>query len=83
MILAVLSIIGGFIELPDIWAHVQIFTNFIKTALPPMNAVESTATAELIIEIISGVIALLGVYMAYLFFLRKPRNGRKLLQKAR
>ena len=71
-ILAVLSIIGGFIELPEVWAHVQIFSNFIKTALPSVTAVESTATAELTVEIVSGIVALLGICTAYLFFLRKP-----------
>jgi NADH-quinone oxidoreductase subunit L len=79
VILAVLSVIGGFVELPDIWTHVQIFSSFIKTALPPMSAVESTATAELTIEIVSSAVALLGIYVAYLVFLRKSQMAESLV----
>ncbi len=75
MILAVLSIVGGFIELPDAWAHMQIFTNFIHTALPPVSVMQVSTYSEFIIEIISGVIALLGVFIAYVIFLRKPQTA--------
>jgi NADH-quinone oxidoreductase subunit L len=71
MILAVLSVIGGFIELPDIWAHVQIFSNFITTALPPVSFAKVSPPAELALEIISSVVALVGVYAAYILFLQK------------
>jgi NADH-quinone oxidoreductase subunit L len=71
VILAALSIVGGFIELPDVWAHMQIFTNFIHAALPPVSLEKISPTAEFISETISGAVALLGLYIAYILFFRK------------
>jgi NADH-quinone oxidoreductase subunit L len=71
IVLAVFSVVGGFIELPDIWAHVRIFSNFIHTALPQVSRGKITPTSELVSEAVSGAAALLGLYMAYILFLKK------------
>ena len=42
------------------------------TVLPPA-AVNGGAGAELALEVVAGVISLFGIYLAYLFFLRRPQ----------
>ncbi len=84
IILAVLSIIGGFIELPHTLGNLPLFSNFLNTTLPAVElAVESTST-ELILQAIAALTALSGIYIAYLKYYKKETNvqpGQNSLQK--
>ena len=71
IILAVLSLVGGLIELPDAWGHFALFSDFIVRTLPPVQmAIESHST-EIILQIITAFLGLTGIYIAYLFFIKK------------
>ncbi len=78
IILAVLSVIIGFIELPHVLGNVRIFSDFLKTALPATAVANVSMRAEEIFEIASGAISLIGIYVAYVFFLRQPRYADNL-----
>ena len=67
--LAVLSVIGGLVEIPDTLGNVPLFSNFLQTALPPMSAPRGGLGTELILQIIAAVVSLGGIYVAYLLFL--------------
>jgi NADH-quinone oxidoreductase subunit L len=58
VILSVLSVLGGFIPLP------------LHTALP--DAAHPAGGAALALELIAAAVSILGVYLAYHFFLRRP-----------
>ena len=60
VILSVLSVLGGFIPLP------------LHTALP--GAAHPAGGAALALEIIAAAVSVLGVYLAYHFFLRHPHS---------
>jgi NADH-quinone oxidoreductase subunit L len=70
IILAVLSLIGGFIELPETFGHFHIFSSLVQNTLP--GVVTKEAHNELLLQLISALIALSGVYTAYLIYLKKP-----------
>ena len=72
IVLAVLSLIGGFIELPETLGSFPLFTDFVNMTLPAAKLIHAGIGTELIFQLITAVAALLGVYLAYIFFLRKP-----------
>jgi NADH-quinone oxidoreductase subunit L len=68
--LAVLSVIGGYIEIPDTLGNLPIFSNFMKTVLPVTNIIHGQGGSELLLQILSGLASLGGIAVAYLLFLR-------------
>ncbi len=73
IVLGVLSVIGGFIELPETLGNWPLFSDFLNTALPKVNINELGIGTELLFQIITAVTALVGVYIAYYFYLKKPK----------
>jgi NADH-quinone oxidoreductase subunit L len=61
--LAILSVIGGFLTVPD----------FLQSALPSLSQTSGSATSEGTLEIIAGLTSVVGIYFAYLLFLRYRR----------
>jgi len=77
VVLAFLSVTGGYIELPAIMGNVTIFSGFMHTALPPVKPL-SGEHMEWILEIIAVVVSLGGVFFAWLFFLWMPGLSARL-----
>jgi NADH-quinone oxidoreductase subunit L len=69
IILAALSAAGGFIELPENIGPVHLFSRLFETVLPSVAVEEGSS--ELIFQVLSGVITLGGIYLAYLLYYRK------------
>ncbi len=80
VILAVLSIIGGWVELPDTLIANRTFTNFLHTALPPMPAMSAGVRVESILQIVAGLVSLSGILAAYWLFLKSPRYVDNMLR---
>ena len=72
--LAILSLIGGFIELPETLGNVPLFTDFVNISLPSVNLINEGRGTEIIFQLIAAVTALLGVYLSYIFYLKKPES---------
>jgi NADH-quinone oxidoreductase subunit L len=72
VVLAVLSLIGGFIELPETLGNFPLFTDFVNLTLPAAKLIHEGIDTELIFQLITAVAALSGVYLAYIFYLKKP-----------
>ena len=62
-VLAFLSIVGGYVKTP--------FARFLETVLPWTEGAHSVPITELVSEVIAALVFLMGVYLAYIFFLRK------------
>ncbi|HEX6224845.1 MAG TPA: NADH-quinone oxidoreductase subunit L, partial [Chryseolinea sp.] len=79
IILAGLSLIGGFIELPHTLGHVQLFSDYLKPLFPTI-ALQSNATTglEWTIQLITATLCLAGIYIAYYFYLKRPEAPAKL-----
>jgi NADH-quinone oxidoreductase subunit L len=78
IILAFLSIAGGFVELPRTLGNRPLFSEFMQNALPAVSHVHPETSTELAIQISAAETALIGIYLAYLFFLRRPRLAESL-----
>lgn len=74
VILAVLSVIGGFTELPRTLGGLPIFSDFMNNVLPSVKTAHRGLMDEVMVQIISAAVSLAGVYVAYLLFLRNPRS---------
>ena len=73
IILAVLSIIAGFVELPPALGNLNLFSNFLGPVLPEVSVVRGGPETELVLAVIAGAISLAGIYLAYQLFLRRPQ----------
>jgi NADH-quinone oxidoreductase subunit L len=72
VILGLLSIIGGFVELPETLGNLPLFSTFMQTVFPGKSVEHAGAGAELILQVIASLASIVGIFIAYLFFLRRP-----------
>ena len=72
VVLAFFSFAGGFIELPDNMGHLTLVSNFVEKTLPATTLLSLQPSTELIFQIISAVVALVAVFIAYKLFFNKP-----------
>jgi len=80
IILAVLSLAGGFIELPHNMGHVQLFSDFLAPVLPQISLHEGVESSEWTIQLVTIVLSLTGVYLAYYFYVKKPELAEQVKQ---
>lgn len=71
IILAVLSVIGGCIELPTSMGNFHLFSNLVNNTLPEV-AIKNVEQLEWLFQLISALIALSGIYLAHRFYFKKP-----------
>ena len=71
IVLSILSIIGGFIELPGDMGHFTMFSDFIEKTLPATLVNISGHYTELLFQLISGLVAVAGIGTAYVFYYNK------------
>jgi NADH-quinone oxidoreductase subunit L len=74
IVLAALSMIAGFLETPRSLGDITIFSRFMQSALPavePVQATQVTMAAEVTEQTILVAVALAGIGLAYVLFLRR------------
>jgi len=71
IILAALSIVGGFVETPSFVGNVHRFTDFLETSLPPVVEGHVQYVSELRSEALVTLAFAVGFYLSYLLFLRR------------
>jgi NADH-quinone oxidoreductase subunit L len=77
LILAALSLVGGFVETPHSLGSVTVFSRFIGSALPAAPEVRAGGGPETALQILAMVASLGGIGLAYLFY----RPGRTLVER--
>ncbi|MGC4021237.1 MAG: NADH-quinone oxidoreductase subunit L [Cyclobacteriaceae bacterium] len=82
VILAGLSTLGGFIELPHSFGHFTAFSNFLSPVLPSVSVQEDFESIEWIVQLTAAGVAISGVYVAYFFFIVKPELADELKSAA-
>jgi NADH-quinone oxidoreductase subunit L len=78
VVLAILSLVGGFIELPHTLGHVTIFSDFLRPVLPETQVRSGVSEMEWFIQLIAAVVSLSGVYIAYVLYLKNPALSARL-----
>jgi len=71
IILAVLSIVGGFVELPGSIGNFHLFSNLVDYTLPVV-LVKDNGNLEFLFQSLSAIIVLTGIYLAWLIYFKKP-----------
>ena len=71
IILAVLSVVGGFVEIPETIGNFHLFSNLVDNTLPSV-VVRETGHYENLFMSFSSIIVLAGMYLAYIVYFRKP-----------
>jgi NADH-quinone oxidoreductase subunit L len=84
VLLALLSLVGGWLEVPEtlghLWpglrtvlGHRTVFTDMVQTTLPAPRLTATGSNTELTVQIITSVVVLCGILLAAVLFLRRPR----------
>jgi NADH-quinone oxidoreductase subunit L len=83
-ILAILSVIGGWVGVPLAFGGHNEFEHFLEPVFSPSGHIAEHVTsraAEPILAVISVLTALLGLYLAYKFYVRKPGTAAALARR--
>ncbi len=72
IVLAALSLVGGWIETPPFLGNLTLFSSFVQHALPPAQVVHDGKNDETILELLAIAASLGSIALAYLLFLRYP-----------
>jgi NADH-quinone oxidoreductase subunit L len=74
LVLAVLSVIGGYVGLPEGWASGDRFSEFLAPVLSPPAAAHAAEEGSLegVLMVCSVAAAFSGIALAYLFYMRSP-----------
>jgi NADH-quinone oxidoreductase subunit L len=75
LILAALSLVGGFVETPHSLGSVTVFSRFIGSALPAATEAGGGGGPETALQVLAMVASLGGIGLAYLFYM----PGRKIV----
>jgi NADH-quinone oxidoreductase subunit L len=73
MVLTVLSLVGGFVNLPPKLGNVPLFTRFLDTTLPPVEQGRFGRLTEIRSEGFVTLAFLVGLGLAYLLYLRRRK----------
>ncbi|MDQ5985121.1 MAG: NADH-quinone oxidoreductase subunit L [Syntrophus sp. SKADARSKE-3] len=72
IVLAVFSLVSGFIQTPAVIAPVSIFTDFLAGTFAPLEQVTVGSTIETLIMFIAMIVPLGGLFAAWWLFLYRP-----------
>lgn len=72
-ILAFFSVVAGYIGLPVVLGKkANLFQNFLEPVIPPPSEGHLSMGLEWTLILISVVVAFVGIYIAYMFYLKRP-----------
>lgn len=71
IILAVLSLVGGFIEMPHNLAHVTLFSDLLSPVLPAVELRPGAEAYEWALQGLAAILCLLGIFIAYFFYMKR------------
>jgi NADH-quinone oxidoreductase subunit L len=79
VILAVLSVVGGFVEVPGPLGDLPLFSDFLQRVLPAATSIRGGVSTELMLQVIAAAVSLLGISLAYVLFLRRRQYTESLV----
>jgi NADH-quinone oxidoreductase subunit L len=79
--LSILALAAGFVEIPPYLGNVPAFSQFMQSALPaPPAPVSGESSLQIMLSAIAGLVAVLGVGVAYIAFRQRPASLEALIQ---
>ena len=81
VVLSILALAAGFVEIPPYLGNVPAFSQFMQSALPaPPAPVSGESSLQIMLSAIAGLVAVLGVGVAYIAFRQRPASLEALIQ---
>ena len=75
VILAFFSVVAGYVGLPVVLGEkANLFGRFLEPVIHPGHEAHLSVGAEWLLILVSVAVALCGIYIAYVFYLRSPRT---------
>ncbi len=74
-VLAVMSIVGGLVELPATLGDRQLFSRLLQRTLPAPEIHHASLGAEWTLQVAAMVASLSGMALAWAWFVRRPQHG--------
>ena len=74
VVLCVLSLLGGYVDTPPHFGGVPALSNFLSSALPPLEEVHIGPITEIITALCASAVFVLGLSLAYLLY--GPQRSR-------
>jgi len=82
VILAFFSVLAGYVGLPVVLGEkANLFTRFLEPVFQPGHEAGLTMSMEWLLILISVAVALCGIYIAYLFYLKSPHSPHRLVSR--
>ncbi len=81
-ILAFLSMLAGFFNLPVALGGRALLSHFLAPALPMLDLARPSGLSEPVSELIAGIVFFVGLYLIWLFHLQKPSLTEALMAGA-
>jgi NADH-quinone oxidoreductase subunit L len=79
--LAILAIVGGFLDLPPTLGNKPWFRDLLSPVLPAAAEIPARAADLAWLQITAGLVSLAGIYVAWALFLHKPTTVEALLRR--
>ncbi|MCC6731073.1 MAG: NADH-quinone oxidoreductase subunit L [Chthonomonadales bacterium] len=74
IVLGILSVVGGFVEIPEPLGDKPFFSGLLRSALPAAGVRPEAAGQEWAFEVIAAIVCIAGIGLAYALWLRAPRR---------
>jgi NADH-quinone oxidoreductase subunit L len=82
IILAFLSLAGGFVELPDTLGSLHLFSDHLKTVFSDKGVEQINPGKEGLFQIVASIVSLAGIFVAVFFYLLHPGYLQKISETA-
>jgi len=80
VVLAILSLGGGFIELPDTLGSLHLFSDLLKTVFPGRGVEYVISENEGLFQIVAAFVSLTGIFLALLLYLLQPGYVQEIIE---
>jgi len=82
VILAFFSIVAGYVGLPVVLGEkANLFSRFLDPVIHPGTETHLSISAEWLLILVSVAVALCGIYIAYVFYLKSPRTPHRIVAR--
>jgi NADH-quinone oxidoreductase subunit L len=82
IILACFSVVSGYVGLPVVLGeNANLFNRFLVPVVHPAHAAHLSLAAEWLLILISVAVALCGIYIAYVFYLKSPQTPHRMVAR--
>ncbi len=82
VILAFFSVVAGYMGLPVVFGEkANLFHRFLEPVIPPAHEAHLSVGAEWLLILVSVAVALCGIYIAYIFYLKSPRTPHRVVAR--